>query len=36
MLDTYIISILNIYRDTMDIVEKGIGGNKEGMQTESN
>ena len=28
MLDTYIISFLDIYRDTIDIVEKGIGRNE--------
>ena len=28
MLDTYIKSLINIYRDTIDIVEKGIGRNK--------
>ena len=27
MLDTYIISLLDIYKDTIDIVEKGIGIN---------
>ena len=36
MLDTYIISLLDIYRDTtIDIVEKGIGRNKVGMRPTS-
>ena len=35
MLDTYIISLLDIYTDTMDIVEKGIGEIKSGIRPTS-
>ena len=35
MLDTYITSLLNIDRDTIDIVQKGIGEIKSGMRPTS-